>query len=114
MPRPQRPKTSSVSPRSTTPSGNYVRARLGRRAGSCAGADLSGANLFGANLFGANLFGADLSHANLGRADLSAAKSLAQEQIDSAIGDGATELPPDLARPGWLEDGPAALVGVDS
>jgi len=95
------------------------------RRADLSGADLGGADLFGANLDGANLQsaglretdlrlasldGADLNHATLVEADLSGAflgkadlrganlsdtVGLAQEQIEAAIGDGATELPED-------------------
>jgi len=82
------------------------------------GADLSGARLSGANLSGAYLSGADLSRANLTKAslfranlteadlanaelsdadlrvaDLRGAIHLTQEQLDTASGDGETQLP---------------------
>lgn len=80
-------------------------------------ADLSDADLSDARLEGANLSGADLSGALLERADFARAKlgganlcgaslldarNLTQMQIDEAIGDPLTVLPPHLARPkGW-------------
>jgi len=88
------------------------------------GADLAGANLAGADLTdarldGANLANADLSNAALARTDLSGARlagarldganllearNLTQGQLDDAMGDALTELPPHLTRPGfWLE-----------
>jgi hypothetical protein len=80
-------------------------------------ADLSDADLSDARLEGANLSGADLSEARLDRADFAGAKfgnvnlagasllearNLTQAQIDEALGDPLTVLPPDLMRPaGW-------------
>jgi hypothetical protein len=63
------------------------------------GADLSLANLSGANLSNvdlskANLSMADPSNANLSGADLSGAEGLSQEQVDSALTDKGTKLPP--------------------
>lgn len=73
------------------------------------GADLRGANLRGtyliaadlrgADLRAADLIGADLRDANIGGADLSTALFLSQTQINAAIGDGDTRLPPHLTRP---------------
>lgn len=63
------------------------------------GADLTGADLSNANLENAQLEGANLSGAILSGADLRTALGLTQAQIDSAIVDGSTRLPPDLARP---------------
>ncbi|MFC1420537.1 pentapeptide repeat-containing protein [Streptacidiphilus cavernicola] len=73
------------------------------------GADLRGANLRGAYLIGADLRGADLRNADvigvdfrdadLGGADLTGALFLVQAQLDAAVGDGATVLPPTLTRP---------------
>ena len=82
-------------------------------------ADLRGANLRGAYLIGADLRGADLRHAdvigvdfrdaNLRGADLTGALFLVQSQLDSAVGDAATLLPPTLARPAhWARSSPAA------
>jgi hypothetical protein len=80
-------------------------------------ADLSKADLSDARLDGANLSGADLSEAVLDRADFAGAKfggvnlagaslrdarNLTQAQIDDALGDALTVLPPHLVRPeGW-------------
>jgi len=80
-------------------------------------ADLSEADLSDARLDGANLSGADLSGAVLDRADFAGAKfggvnlsgaslrearNLTQMQIDEALGDALTALPPHLVRPkGW-------------
>lgn len=72
-------------------------------------ADLRGANLRGAYLIGANLRGADLSladligadfrGADLRGADLTTSVFLTQFQVNAAIGDRATKLPPVLTRP---------------
>ncbi len=80
-------------------------------------ADLSDADLSDARLDGANLSGADFSEALLDRADFSGARfggvnlsgasllearNLTQHQIDEALGDALTVLPPHLTRPeGW-------------
>ncbi len=80
-------------------------------------ADLSDADLSDARLDRANLSGADLSEALLDRADFAGAKfggvnlsgasllgarNLTQGQIDDALGDALTVLPPHLRRPeGW-------------
>lgn len=80
-------------------------------------ADLSDADLSDARLEGANLSGADLCEARLDRADFAGAKfagvnlagasllearNLTQGQIDEALGDPLTVLPPQLIRPaGW-------------
>ncbi len=87
-------------------------------------ADVSDADLSDARLDGANLSGADLSEALLERADFAGAKlggvnlagaslkgarNLTQSQIDEALGDALTLLPPHLARPeGW--GGPVSQV----
>jgi uncharacterized protein YjbI with pentapeptide repeats len=73
------------------------------------GADLRGANLRGARLIGAglrradltlaDLTGADLRDADLRGADLTASLFLTQPQLDSALGDSDTGLPPSLSRP---------------
>ena len=78
------------------------------------GADLSDADLGGARLDGANFTRADLSRATLDRADFAGAclveanlcgtqlieaRNLTQEQINSALGDAYTRLPPHLTRP---------------
>jgi hypothetical protein len=75
-------------------------------------ADLSDARLDGANLSGAELAdavlervdfaGARLGGANFSGANLKEARNLTQAQIDEALGDTLTILPPHLARPeGW-------------
>jgi hypothetical protein len=84
-----------------------------------AGANLAGADLTDARLDGANLANADLSNAALTRTDLAGARlagarldganllearNLTQLQLDDAMGDAMTELPPHLTRSGfWLE-----------
>jgi hypothetical protein len=107
---------------------NLASARMRRaqlRFATLTGADLAGANLAGADLTdarldGANLANADLSNAALARTDLSGARlagarldganllearNLTQGQLDDAMGDALTELPPHLTRPGfWLEE----------
>jgi hypothetical protein len=80
-----------------------------------AGKDLSGRDLRGAALRGALLIRADLSGADLADADLlgadlrdadvrgtrlAAALFLTQPQVNGALGDAATALPPGLNRPG--------------
>jgi uncharacterized protein YjbI with pentapeptide repeats len=67
-------------------------------------ANLSRANLAGANLRGAVLRDASLDDANLASADLTGVflkktHGLLQEQIESAIGDHSTKLPPHLTYP---------------
>jgi len=90
-------------------------------------ADLSDADLSDARLDGANLSGADLSETLLDRADFAGAKfggvnlsgasllgarNLTQGQIDDALGDALTHLPPHLRRPkGW--GGPVSQVVSD-
>lgn len=68
------------------------------------GADLRGALLLGANLRGADLrfadlIGADLRAAAVHGADLSSSLFLTQFQVNAALGNAATRLPPVLARP---------------
>jgi hypothetical protein len=87
-----------------------------------AGANLAGADLTDARLDGANLANADLSHAALARTDLTGARlvgarldganllearNLTQSQIDDALGDAVTELPPHLTRPAFWTNGEA-------
>ncbi len=89
--------------------------RLDRRGADLIGADLRaidlrGAELRGAHLIGADLRGADLAladvtgadfrGADLGEADLGSTLFLVQAQLESARGDQATVLPPDMRRPG--------------
>jgi uncharacterized protein YjbI with pentapeptide repeats len=73
------------------------------------GADLRGADLRGAVLLGADLRGADLRLADLTGADLrgadlrgatlTTALFVTQAQLDAAMGDDRTALPPSLTRP---------------
>ena len=99
--------------------GDLVRAEAGRRrrdyrrvdlvGRSMRGADLRGADFRGALLLGADLSGADLRLAELigadlrgaavHGADLSSALFLTQFQVNAALGDAATRLPPLLVRP---------------
>jgi hypothetical protein len=77
-------------------------------------ADLSGANLSRAtflgviisgmyvnvtSLSGTNLSGTNLSQTNLSGTNLSEAKGLTQEQVDTALGNSATQLPENLHMP---------------
>lgn len=86
---------------------DYRRADLvGRslRGANLRGADFRGALLLGADLSGADLrladlIGADLRGALVHGADLSSSLFLTQFQVNAALGDGATRLPPLLAVP---------------
>jgi Pentapeptide repeats (8 copies) len=74
------------------------------RRADLAGASLRAARLIGADLREANLrlsdlLAADLRDANLGGADLTGCLFLTQAQVDAAMGDLATALPPALDRP---------------
>ncbi|HEY5224592.1 MAG TPA: pentapeptide repeat-containing protein [Microbacteriaceae bacterium] len=82
---------------------------------SLRGMDLSGANLRGALLIAADLrtadldradvLGADLRDARVSGADLSTTLFLTQFQVNAAIGDAATKLPPWAERPAhWSAD----------
>jgi uncharacterized protein YjbI with pentapeptide repeats/DNA-binding response OmpR family regulator len=62
------------------------------------GTDLSGASLGGARTAGADFKGAIMMGADLRDADLSKAENLTQAQIDKAICDKATKLPPGVFR----------------
>lgn len=88
-------------------------------------ADLSDADLSDARLDGADLSGADLSEAlcervdflnaklngaNLAAANLKDARNLTQSQIDEALGDALTVLPPHLNRPAGWGGGSAQLM----
>jgi uncharacterized protein YjbI with pentapeptide repeats len=88
--------------------------RLDFRSTDLVGRDLRGVKLSGANLRGAMLIGADLRDtnlrladftgadcrgANMCGADLSESIFVSQSQVSAALGDGATRLPPSLARP---------------
>jgi uncharacterized protein YjbI with pentapeptide repeats len=64
-----------------------------------AGTDLRGANLTDTVLLRADLTDADLVRADLSGANLTAAKGLTEEQLERAIGDGDTVLPPEMRRP---------------
>jgi uncharacterized protein YjbI with pentapeptide repeats len=85
---------------------NLAKAELPRA--DLSGTNLSGTNLTEADLSGANLAGADLSGVDLSEAilvgailtgaDLSTA-SLTQEELEPAIGEENTRLPPDLNPP---------------
>lgn len=84
------------------PGADLVGARLARadlRGADLRGAYLIGADLAGADLRTADLLGADLRGAEMSVADLSGALFLTQPQVAAARGDGATRLPPHLARP---------------
>jgi CheY-like chemotaxis protein len=71
---------------------------------SLRGADLSGARLRGAKLDGADFKGATLVGSELGEADLSKVENLTQAQMDKAICDMKTKLPPGVFRPRKDED----------
>ncbi|MET1019404.1 MAG: pentapeptide repeat-containing protein [Microterricola sp.] len=80
------------------------------RARRLCGADLRGAYLIaadlrGSDLAGADLLGADLRDARLDGAELSLALYLTQPQLNAALGDRTTVLPPDLAIPAHWEAG---------
>jgi hypothetical protein len=76
---------------------NLMRADLSRASLYCA--HLEGAELAGANFAEADLCGASLSHANIRGADFSGSLYLTQTQINEAVGNRATLLPPGLERP---------------
>lgn len=63
------------------------------------GALLIAADLSGCRLERADLLGTDLRDANLAGADLSSAIFVTQPQLEQALGDGSTRLPPHLRRP---------------
>ncbi|MGG5460964.1 pentapeptide repeat-containing protein [Clostridium sp. B9] len=72
------------------------------------GADLRGslliaADLGGCDLSGTNFQAADMRDVNLKGADLSKSVFLTQSQINTAIGDNKTKLPPQLKRPPYWE-----------
>ncbi|BAE52188.1 pentapeptide repeat-containing protein [Paramagnetospirillum magneticum] len=71
------------------------------------GTDLSGASLGGARTAGADFKGAIMMGADLRDADLSKAENLTQAQVDKAICDKATRLPPGVFR--RLEEGERAV-----
>jgi Pentapeptide repeats (8 copies) len=69
------------------------------------GANLTGADLGGALLDNADFAGARLTGANLCAASLRGARNLTQEQIDDAIGDARTVIPPHLdVPPTWISN----------
>jgi uncharacterized protein YjbI with pentapeptide repeats len=72
------------------------------------GARLIGAGLRGADLSLADLTGADLRGADVRGADLARSLFLTQSQLDAAMGDTGTRLPPSLARPAHWSPRPAA------
>lgn len=71
------------------------------------GTDLSGASLGGARTAGADFKGAIMMGADLRDADLSKVENLTQAQVDKAICDKATRLPPGVFR--RLEEGERAV-----
>lgn len=60
---------------------------------------LIGANFQNSNLYGVNFIGADIRGANFANADLSEAIFLTQGQLNSALGNLSTKLPPMLEYP---------------
>ncbi|WP_241003886.1 pentapeptide repeat-containing protein [Magnetospirillum aberrantis] len=66
---------------------------------SLRGADLSGARLGGAKLAGADFKGAILVGCDLSGADLSQVENLTQAQMDKAVFDAKSKLPPGVRRP---------------
>jgi uncharacterized protein YjbI with pentapeptide repeats len=58
------------------------------------GAHLAAAVLYGAHLVGTDFLDADLNEANISRTDLGRAQGLTREQIDGAVTDEGTTLPP--------------------
>jgi uncharacterized protein YjbI with pentapeptide repeats len=94
-----------IGPNADLSFANLFRADL--RGATLSGADLSYASLRGADLSDADLRDADLVRADLRGADLSSARHLTQAQIDSAITDSTTRLPPGMHLP-TAQDVPAA------
>lgn len=79
------------------------------RSRSLCGADLRGAYLIAADLrscdlSGADLLGVDLRDARVDDTDLSEALFLTQPQINAAVGNSATQLPPNVTRPRHWEE----------
>jgi uncharacterized protein YjbI with pentapeptide repeats len=66
---------------------------------SFAGANLTNATFVGAYLQGANFSGATLAGANFSGAEMDRAAGLTQRQLNSACGDGATQLPRGMSIP---------------
>ncbi|MGI8694993.1 MAG: pentapeptide repeat-containing protein [Geodermatophilaceae bacterium] len=97
------PKTGkSATRKALSPGADLIGAKL--RDADLSGSNLRGAylitaDLTGADLRAADLTGADLRAADLSGADLSGSFFLTQSQVDSAVGDSATRLPPTLSRP---------------
>lgn len=69
------------------------------RGANLRGAALIGADLSGADLRAADVTGADLRGADLRGADLSSCLFLTQSQLEAALGDRSTKLPPNLHWP---------------
>jgi hypothetical protein len=69
------------------------------RGASLRGALLIGADLRGADLRTADLLGADLRAAEITGADLTGALFVTKSQLDAAVGDATTLVPPPLTRP---------------
>ncbi len=97
--------------------------KIDRSGADLIGADLRDVDLIGANLRGAYVIAADLSGCEPGGADLTGADCrdidirgadlartifLTQSQIDAAIGDSHTRLPPALTRPAHWPSGQTA------
>ena len=97
--------------------------KIDRSGADLIGADLRDVDLRGANLRGAYVIAADLSGCDLSGADLTGADCrdidirgadlartifLTQSQIDAAIGDSHTRLPPALTRPAHWPSGQTA------
>jgi len=74
------------------------------RCASLRGACLIAADLTNADLKAADLLGADLRDAKLSGADLTGSLFLTQPQVNAAIGDARTKLPPSLDRPAHWSD----------
>jgi hypothetical protein len=82
--------------------GDYIGSDLRRanvRGASLRGAYLIGADLRGADLRDADLLGTDLRAADLRGADLTGCLFLTQPQVEAAVGDRTTRIPPSLERP---------------
>ncbi|NPD04115.1 pentapeptide repeat-containing protein [Nocardioides sp. zg-1308] len=73
------------------------------------GALMIRADLRGARLADADLLGADLRDADVRGCDLSTTLFLTQPQVNGAIGDAATALPPGLSRPGHWGGAPSVV-----
>lgn len=73
--------------------------RVDLRGVSLRGAYLIGADLRGVDLGPADLLGADLRAADVRGADMSTCLFLTRPQVEAAVGDAATRLPPTVHRP---------------